>query len=172
MKEKIPNNIAIKFLPHFPTVLIGTGEDEDANLITAAMLHVFSIDPPYLGTGISPKRHSFKLLEDNPEFTVNVPTTELKEEIMGCGKVSGRDHDKYKKYGLTKEESKNISTPGIEEFPLTIECKVVKQVETGDHNWFVGEVVNARKDEDFDREDTIMYWGGEFRIPGKVIDIK
>lgn len=169
MKEEIPANVAIKFLPHFPTVLIGSGKDEEANLITAAMIHVFSLDPPMLGTGISPKRHSFDLLEKNEEFTVNIPSPEILEGLLNCGKVSGRDTDKFEEFDLTKERSIKIDTPGVEECPLVIECKLSKQVETGDHHWFVGEILNAKKSSDFKREDTILYWGGEFRKPGELL---
>ncbi len=170
MKEDIPENIALKHLPHFPTVLVGTSDDEKSNLITAAMIHVFSIEPPMLGIGISPKRYSHKLLEDNPEFTVNVPDETLVEEVMGCGKVSGRDTDKFEKYGLTREKSETIKTPGVEECGLVIECEVEKTIETGDHTWFIGPVKHARKDPDFKREKTLIYWGGELRTPGKGLD--
>jgi len=167
MKEELSGNIALKFLPPFPTVLIGTGTGDDSNLITAAMLHVFSLDPPMLGTGISPKRHSFGLIKKHEEFTVNVPCSHQLDKILDCGKVSGKDVDKFEKFGLTKEKSDKISVPGIEEFPLVYECEVKEQFKTGDHVWFIGEVVNAKKSQDYKKEDTILYWGGEFRKPGK-----
>lgn len=170
MKETLSPKDGIKFLPHFPTVLIGTGKGEEANLITAAMIHVFSIDPPMVGTGISPKRHSFGLLEEYEEFTVNVPHSGMLKEIKGCGSTSGRDIDKFKRFDLTKERCETIEVPGVKEFPLILECKVKKQIETGDHHWFVGEVMNAKKSEDFQREKSILYWGGEFREPGDLLE--
>lgn len=33
--------------------------------------------------------------------------------------------DKIKELGLTTEPSNNISVPGIKEFPLTLECRVI-----------------------------------------------
>ncbi len=170
MKEQISSKEGLRSLPHFPTVLIGTGTGEKSNLITAAMVHVFSIDPPMIGTGISPKRHSFSLLKKKGEFTVNVPDKEKLEELKGCGEVSGKNFDKYEKFGLEKEESETIDVPGVKEFPLIIECTVEKNIETGDHLWFIGKVVNAKRDEDFDRSDTILYWGGEFREPGELLE--
>lgn len=169
MKSDLSPNIAIKFLPHFPTVLVGTGKGEDSNLITAAMIHVFSIDPPILGIGISPKRHSHELLEEHPEFTVNVPTKDMFQEMLGCGKESGRDIDKFEEYDLTKENSKTITTPGVKECPLIIECTVMDKIEVGDHDWFLGEVRHGKRWEDYSREDLIFYWGGEFRTTGSVI---
>jgi len=167
MKEELSGDTALKFLPHFPTVLIGTGTGEESNLITAAMLHVFSLDPPMLGTGIAPERHSFELMKKHRQFTVNVPTKDQLEKILDCGKVSGKDVDKFKEFDLTKESSKNISVPGVQEFPLIFECEVKEEFKTGDHTWFIGQVVNAKKSPKYKREDTILYWGGEFRKPGK-----
>lgn len=169
MKENIPNNISIKYLPHFPTVLVGTGKGDDSNLITVAMVHVFSIDPPMIGIGIAPERHSYSLLREMPEFTINVPSKEQLDYVLNCGKVSGKDIDKFSKFRLTREESKEISVPGVKEFPFIIECRLKKELETGDHHWFVGEVVNSKKSEDYDRGDSILYWGGEFRKPGDVL---
>lgn len=169
MKEKITAPISVKMLPHFPTVLVGTGKGEKSNLITVALIHVFSFDPPYLGIGIAPERHSFKLLNEHPEFTVNVPTEKQLEFVKGCGKVSGRDVDKFDKFSLSKELINKISTPGVEECPLTYFCRVVDTIETGDHHWFIGKVLGASKKEDYVREKAVLYWGGEFRTPGDEI---
>ncbi len=167
MKEELPGDIALKFLPHFPTVLIGTGAGEDSNLITAAMIHVFSTDPPMLGTGIAPERYSFELLKERGQFTVNIPDAQQLDKILDCGKVSGSDVDKFEEFGLTRDTSKNISVPGVKEFPMIFECEVKHEVKTGDHVWFIGQVVNAKKIPGYEREETILYWGGEFRKPGK-----
>ncbi|MFW6040624.1 MAG: flavin reductase family protein [Thermoplasmatota archaeon] len=170
MKENLPKNIAVKLLPHFPTVLVGTGDKNKTNLITVAMVHVFSFDPPLIGVGISPKRYSFNLIQESMEFTINVPSADQVEKIMSCGKVSGREIDKFEKFNLTKEESKEISVPCIEEFPLNIECRLIQQIETGDHHWFIGEVVGGKKSTDYVRHNAILYWGGEFRIPRELIE--
>ena len=65
-------------------------------------------------------------LDKNPEFTVNVPLGDYDKKIVGlAGVKSGRDMDKIKELGLTLEEPETISVPGIKEFPLTLECRVV-----------------------------------------------
>lgn len=71
-------------------------------------------------------RHTKKLLDENGEFTVNVPVGEINKQILGiCGSKSGRDMDKIKALGLTLEESNAVSVPGIKELPLTLECRVI-----------------------------------------------
>jgi len=170
MKDELSPRDGIKFLPHFPTVLVGTGTGNESNLITAAMVHVFSLDPPMIGVGISPKRHSFDLLQEHGEFTVNVPHKDMLEKVKDCGSESGRDIDKFEEFDLTRKQGGNIVVPSVSECPLVFECELEKSVETGDHHWFIGKVVGAMKSKEFDRDEAIIYWGGEFRTPGELLE--
>lgn len=86
------------------------------------------------------REHRFtkQMLEENPEFTINIPygssDKQLNKQILGfCGTRSGRDVDKARALNLTLEPSCQISVPGIREFPLTLECKVVYKQEQDKH---------------------------------------
>ena len=71
-------------------------------------------------------RWTKQLLEKNGEFTVNVPLEGCDSRILGfCGTKSGRDVDKIRELGLTLVEPETISVPGIQELPLTLECRVI-----------------------------------------------
>lgn len=71
-------------------------------------------------------RYTKALLEENGEFTVNIPAGDYDPQVLGyCGTKSGRDCDKIQDMGLTLEAPVGISVPGIREFPLTLECKVI-----------------------------------------------
>ena len=71
-------------------------------------------------------RFTRELLDENPEFTVNVPLGELDKQITAfCGTKSGRDVDKFAALSLTAVEPEVISVPGIAQLPLTLECRVV-----------------------------------------------
>ena len=71
-------------------------------------------------------RFTRELLDENPEFTVNIPLDAIDGKLLGfCGTRSGREVDKIKELGLHLEEPMNISVPGIRELPLTLECKVI-----------------------------------------------
>ena len=73
-------------------------------------------------------RYTKKMLEENGEFTINVPMGDVNKKILSyCGTKSGRDTDKIADLGLTLEEGEHISVPGIKELPLTLECKVIYQ---------------------------------------------
>ena len=71
-------------------------------------------------------RHTREILDITGEFTVNIPLDSSDARIIGyCGKYSGRDCDKIADLGLILEHSEKISAPGIQQLPLTLECKVL-----------------------------------------------
>ncbi len=71
-------------------------------------------------------RYTKEQLDKTGEFTVSVPLDGVIPVIQKvCGSQSGYDVDKVKEAGLTLEEAEIISTPGIREYPLTIECRVL-----------------------------------------------
>lgn len=71
-------------------------------------------------------RYTKQLLEEGGEFTVNIPYGDLDSNILGyCGTKSGRDTDKIHDLGLTLVDSDIVQAPGIQELPLTLECRVI-----------------------------------------------
>lgn len=71
-------------------------------------------------------RFTHEMLAGNGEFTVNVPIGAFPLEVLSLlGTRSGRDMDKIAAAGLTPVEPNVISVPGLKEFPLTLECRVL-----------------------------------------------
>lgn len=71
-------------------------------------------------------RFTREILDTTEAFTVNIfegnPPMDL---IAFCGRNSGRDVDKVAHLGLHLEESENFPVPGIKEFPITLECRIL-----------------------------------------------
>ena len=81
---------------------------------------------PLFTTFVREHRFTKGQLDENPEFTINVPMGDFDRKILSfCGSNSGRDVDKPARLGLTLETPKVISVPGIRELPLTLECRVI-----------------------------------------------
>lgn len=79
-------------------------------------------------------RYTKQLLEESGEFTVNVPLSDGNRDILGyCGTKSGRDTDKIRDKKLTTVDSDVVSAPGIAQFPLTLECRVIYRQEQDLH---------------------------------------
>jgi len=71
-------------------------------------------------------RYTKQLLEESGEFTVNIPYGDFDSKILGyCGTKSGRDTNKIQDLGLTLIDSDQVQVPGIQELPLTLECRVI-----------------------------------------------
>lgn len=158
----------IRTFPAFPVVLAVVGKEEK-NIITLALVHVFSYNPPLIGIGVMPCRYSHELLHRSPDFSVNIPSKELVEEVIFCGERSGKEVDKFEETGLTPVPGKRIESPVIEECIVNFECRKVQTFDTGDHTWFIGEIVCAQTVENYDRERALIYWAGEFRTLGEII---
>lgn len=138
-----------------------------SNIIAVSFCMPVSKEPPLIACAIGKDFYSSMLIKDSKEFIVNVPPQELKKEIYYCGFHSGYDVDKFKETALTPQPAKKVKAPIIAECIVHMECRVKKEVKTGDKILFIGEVVEAQADQDIvsgDRE--IDYAKGEF--PQKV----
>ena len=108
-------------------ILITTKNGDFINAMTIGWGHVGiewgkSIFVAY----VRESRHTKTMLENHGEFTINIPVGNVDSNILAvCGRKSGRDMDKIKELGLHLVESDVVSVPGIEELPLTLECKVI-----------------------------------------------
>ena len=134
----------LRHLPIRPVYLLSTGHKRKKNIITIGMFAFFSGKPSLVGVGIAPSRYSFDLIRQSGEYVVNVVDGKLTEAVRVCGEKSGRDVNKFKLSKLTPEKGVKVKAPCIKESPVSIECKVVKEVEAGDHVWFIGEVLATR----------------------------
>ncbi len=74
---------------------------------------------------VRPSRYTHGFMEQADDFTVNVPPPELSDIVAFCGRVSGRDHDKFNEKGLVTVPGKKVKSPIIEQCVIHYECKVV-----------------------------------------------
>ena len=150
-----------KFLQAGPpsSVVLATCIDkkENTNIITLGMFMYISQNPPLVCIGVSPKRYSHKLIMEQKEFAINVPTTKIIDQMHKCGTTTGRDMNKFKEHGLTPIRAQKIKSMLIDECYGHMECKVWNHFECGDHTLIVGEVIAASVDiEVVDRKDNLM----------------
>ena len=108
--------------------LVTTKAEDEVNTMTIGwgMLGV-EWGKPLFTVFVRQSRHTKTLLDKNGEFTINVPLKGMdrKQALSFCGRNSGRDVDKFKELDLHLEQPDVISVPGIKEFPITLECRVV-----------------------------------------------
>ena len=80
---------------------------------------------PIMMVAVRFTRHTFTIIEKAQDFTVSIPSTDMKKEIMFCGTKSGRDYDKFKECGLKLTGSQTVTTPIIDVPGLHYECRIV-----------------------------------------------
>ena len=149
-KVKIDLSSAYRLLHPRHTVLVSCVDKAGkSNIITLAWTMPTSITPPMVAISIAPKRYSHELIQETGEFVVNVPTIEIIEEVLFCGRRSGRKVDKFRETALTPIPARRVKPPIIEECVAHLECRVSKHIETGDHTIFIGEVLEAYTNEEF-----------------------
>jgi len=132
-----------------PVVLVGCGKEGSYNLITIAWAGTICSKPPMLSISVRPERHSYGLIRESGEFTVNLPTVDLIHATDYCGVVSGKDVDKFKETGLTPLPGSRVAAPLVAECPLGLECKVTQTIELGSHTLFLAEIVAVQVSEEF-----------------------
>lgn len=157
----------IRLLPSFPVVLITVGR----NIMTAGAFHFYSFDPPSVMVGIIRTRYTYALIDEGNAFGVNIPRADQIEIVRTCGSVSGREADKYARAGVTPFEGTKIKGCLIQECPLNLECEVVHRINfPGSHQWFVGEIRAVHVDDDYSRDQALMFWSREYRGVGRFLE--
>lgn len=144
-KVKLPPSEA---LYPVPVVLVSCGDMNKANIITIAWCGIVCSNPPLISISVRPQRFSHDIISRRGDFVVNVPNEDLLKKADFCGMASGAATDKFKACGFTKSPPTAVSSPLIEECPVNIECKLIKTLNLGVHDMFIGQVMAVHASDD------------------------
>ncbi|MDE5979022.1 MAG: flavin reductase family protein [Muribaculaceae bacterium] len=133
-----------------PAVLVTCGASiEESNMLTVAWVGTVNTDPAMCYISVRPERHSYGLIKEQMEFTINLTTDDIARQTDWAGVRSGKEYDKWKETGLTPAPGVTVNCPYIDESPLSIECKVTSILPLGSHHMFLAKVTNVLADERF-----------------------
>lgn len=133
-----------------PAAIVTCGnKPENWNMLTVAWTGTICTNPAMLYISVRPERHSYPIILENMEFTLNLTTAEMARATDWAGVRSGRDFNKWKETGLTPIPGETVKSPTIEESPLAIECRVKEVIHLGSHDMFIAEVTCLRADDKF-----------------------
>ena len=142
MNESVPVSRFHHLLHPCGTSLVTCCDAEgQPNIIAIAWLMPVSIQPPLVGMSIRPTHHSYGLIQTAGEFVINVAPQEIAQQVLFCGRRSGRNVDKFAATGLTAGRAQRVRPPIIEECIAHLECRIVQDVDAGDHRLVVAEVL-------------------------------
>ena len=137
------------FIYPLPAVMVSCGDMKNANIITVAWTGIINTNPAMCYISVRPERFLSGIIKKNKEFVINLTTKELAKITDWCGVKSGRDFDKFKEMGLTKEKATIVKAPMIAESPISVECKVDKIVPLGSHEMITAKIVAINVSDEF-----------------------
>ncbi|MFE8072233.1 flavin reductase family protein [Marinobacteraceae bacterium S3BR75-40.1] len=169
-KKAFPPEKVRRYLEPGPIVLVSSAWNDESNIMTLGWHTVMAFSPSLIGGVIASENHTFELIKRSWECVINLPTTALTDEVVGIGNCSGREVDKFERFGLTPEQSRHVNAPSISECCANFECRLVDDTLVDAYNFFIWEVVGARVAESPQHPQTLHYTGdGVFMVAGKTI---
>ena len=90
-----------RYLEPGPVVLVSSAWKGKTNIMTMGWHMVLEFSPSLVACCISNANHSFDMIRRSKECVINVPTTDLVNEVIGIGNCSGAQVDKFKEFRLT-----------------------------------------------------------------------
>ncbi len=147
-----------KYVAHPRLVgIIGAKHGEKINFMTAAWHTYVSIKPPLYGVAIGNNTYTHELIENSGEFTISFLSVDHILKIHSLGKLTGRIYNKIDLVNLKLSTGDKVSTPHITEAYGVLDCRISQNIPTGDHTFFIGEILGCHGDEKVFDKDGIIY---------------
>jgi flavin reductase (DIM6/NTAB) family NADH-FMN oxidoreductase RutF len=131
-----------------PVFLVGSYDEQDRpNLMTVAWGGICCSIPPCVAISVREATYTYSNIMKTQAFTVGIPSAEQARVADYVGLFSGRDVDKFAAANLTAVRSELVHAPYAEDFPMSLECRVIQTVKIGLHTQFIGEILDVKCEE-------------------------
>lgn len=162
-------NKAFMLLEPGPVIMVATNDGRKRNLMTISW-HMVTDFTPSLALTTGPWNHSFKAMMKTKECVLAVPTVDIIEKVIGIGDCSGKDTDKFEKFGLTALPAEKVAAPLVAECLACLECKITDYIK--EPGIFLLQGVKAWIDDERKERRTFHANGdGTFVVDGESIDL-
>src|SRR4030095_1547123 len=102
-----------RYLEPGPIVLVSSAWKGKTNIMTMGWHMMLGFSPALFACYIWEANHSFEMLRRSKECVINLPTTDLVNEVVGIGNCTGDSIDKFDTFGLTPVAAENVTAPLI-----------------------------------------------------------
>lgn len=139
---------ASRLINHGPTVLITSSHAGRRNIMAAAWSMPVEFVPPRIAVVIDKKTFTRELLQASGHFGICIPGATLADLTYSVGSVSGRDGDKFARFGLDSRAGPVLGLPLLEAgCAAWLECRLIPEPHTEEaYDTCFGEVVAAAAD--------------------------
>jgi flavin reductase (DIM6/NTAB) family NADH-FMN oxidoreductase RutF len=156
-----------------PVALVTTARKGRANVMTMSWHMMVEFEPPLIACVLSEANYSFAALDATGECVIALPARRLAAKVVKVGNSSGRDIDKFARFGLTPLEAARVKAPLVAECFANLECRVADRRLVKAYNLFILEVVKAWIDPRQKNPKTIHHHGyGRFVADGRAFTLK
>ena len=182
MKKKNKSNISkykktdlsrcLLFIEPGPVVLVSSYnlETQQPNLMTISWTIALDFNH-HIALCTGPWNYSFDLIMKTKECVVAIPPASMAETVVKIGDISGKDCDKFEKFGIKQLEAEKTDAPLIDGCVANLECKVVDFVRK--YGFIILEVVNVWENEELKDEKLFHAYGdGKFVKDGEKMDLR
>ena len=182
MKKKNKSNISkykktdlsrcLLFIEPGPVVLLSSYnlETQKPNLMTISWTIALDFNH-HIALCTGPWNYSFDLIMKTKECVVAIPPASMAETVVKIGDISGKDCDKFEKFGIKQLEAEKTDAPLIDGCVANLECKVVDFVKK--YGLIILEVVNVWENEELKDEKLFHAYGdGKFVKDGEKMDLR
>ena len=124
--------------------LITSDGPHGPNIMAAEWTHLVSYSPGLIAVHIGHGKATLENIRKTKEFGVSITSTDQNIASSVSGTTSGRKTNKIEvlqELGFKFYKGTKIKSMMVDGAALNIECKVIKEIELGDHVMIVGEVV-------------------------------
>jgi flavin reductase (DIM6/NTAB) family NADH-FMN oxidoreductase RutF len=171
--KNLPLSKVYQLLEPGPVVLLTTAHKGCANVMTLSWHMMVEFEPPLIACVVSNRNHSFTALRATSECVIAVPALELAPKVVAAGNCSGRQVDKFRRFGLTPVAATRVKPPLVAECFANLECKVADNRFVHKYCMFVLEVLKAWIDPAQKDPKTIHHHGYcKFAVDGSMIKLK
>lgn len=171
--KRLPLGKVYQLLEPGPVVLLATARKARANVMALSWHMMVEFEPPLVACVVSEANFSFAALRATRECVIAIPGRSLAAKVVGVGNVSGRDVDKFARFGLTALPARRVAAPLVGECFANLECRVRDTRLVARYNLFILEVLKAWIDAAQKRPKTIHHHGyGTFVVDGPTLRLK
>src|SRR5208337_4342965 len=107
-----------------PVVLLTTSHKGRANVMAMSWHMMVEFEPPLVACVLSDANYSFAALRATKECVIAIPALKLAPLVAEIGNCSGRDVEKFEKFGLTPAPAERVAPPLVAECFANLECRV------------------------------------------------
>lgn len=139
---------ASRLVNHGPTVLVTSAAGGRRNIMAAAWSMPVEFTPPRIAVVIDKSTFTRELVAASGGFALCLPGTALVDLTYAVGSCSGRDTDKFTRFGIPARPGPALGLPVLEEgCAAWLECRLIPEPHTEQaYDTCFGEVVAAAAD--------------------------